>query len=1003
MKYDAYFRILNIEPTKDKRTIKTAYRALLRKTNPEDDAEGFKQLREAYEKACEYAGQKEEEKSVAKADSPVVDFIARCEQLYDRFPDRILVKSWEKLAREMKNFDLDMEEEVRMNFFVFLMEHFHFPWDVWKLFDKTFHISESRKELLEHFPEDFVEYLMQVVRYDSFVNYDLFEGPEHGDYDRYIEGYQRLRQYTDLGRKEEAYRELARLKKEEVYHPYTEVEEARLLLFEEKSEEAGEILRRLGENYDREERILCCLAQYQGMQGNWEEAEKIYDRILTFCPQSESAKTGKAEALTQKGDYRQAREDILDLLEESPQDERLMQALTDANVYLINELLPDYEKGVLPQNSCIDLAWAYYQNMHFEDGIRVLDSFEPDEEHRLDYNNVKGRIYLSMDKNKEALVYLEPWLSELLTIEDDGTKKTKRRLARLGYAWYTVGAAKAAIILEEKKGNLSEAWGYFEHAIKEEKEEGQIISYYHTMADIRRQKKEYTKVLECCEKILAMNPQYYPAILLRQDACLNLGMYQEVLDDFGRAVSLYPYYGKPYATLMKMYFLFGEYDKAGEVLQQAGERKVKGDSLTLLEARLMAVTAKSEEPLEKALAMLDEMKASGWTNESDLDREEWQEVHFRRGLILTDLGRLLEAEEAFLEVLKEKEDSFVWYSYAVLLMKMENYEKAAQYFEKTSAVMPKDPAVSLRLGLCLKQLGQYERALQYLEEAIAGRKNENTPLSYNNLAECYKILGRMEEAFFCCRENILRFQNDVDSYLLLGEIYREKEEYEEALKLYQLGEEKTGNKGFFRPEILRTLGEAGKKEEFEAWAFQCLEEDAQNPVMLQLVGETFLYGFREIENAEKCIEKAIILSEKDTELFRESWYLYGRCLLAAGDREAAGEAFRRYLTSCEKAGKPVKQEKSYENQSRQHFREGCAWWFLGEYEKAEECFSQMKEEGCRCAGCTASCCYERLMGEALIFYAEGEKEKAIALYEKARKVVPNDLEHRFELEYLTQN
>ena len=43
------------------------------------------------------------------------------------------------------------------------------------------------------------------------------------------------------------------------------------------------------------------------------------------------------------------------------------------------------------------------------------------------------------------------------------------------------------------------------------------------------------------------------------------------------------------------------------------------------------------------------------------------------------------------------------------------------------------------------------------------------------------------------------------------------------------------------------------------------------------------------------------------------------------------------------------------------------------------------------------------MGEALIFYAEGEKEKAIALYEKARKVVPNDLEHRFELEYLTQN
>ena len=45
------FSILEIEKTKDKQVIQDAYRRLLVKVNPEDDPEGFKRLREAYEEA----------------------------------------------------------------------------------------------------------------------------------------------------------------------------------------------------------------------------------------------------------------------------------------------------------------------------------------------------------------------------------------------------------------------------------------------------------------------------------------------------------------------------------------------------------------------------------------------------------------------------------------------------------------------------------------------------------------------------------------------------------------------------------------------------------------------------------------------------------------------------------------------------------------------------------------------------------------------------------------
>ena len=70
MERQLVFHVLGIDETKDEQEIKNAYRSLLKTANPEDDPEGFKRLREAYEEALRLAKQPEEEEEKEKTGGP---------------------------------------------------------------------------------------------------------------------------------------------------------------------------------------------------------------------------------------------------------------------------------------------------------------------------------------------------------------------------------------------------------------------------------------------------------------------------------------------------------------------------------------------------------------------------------------------------------------------------------------------------------------------------------------------------------------------------------------------------------------------------------------------------------------------------------------------------------------------------------------------------------------------------------------------------------------------
>ena len=98
------FAILGIEITKDENLIRSAYRMALPANNPEENPEGFKSLREAYENALEYSRTPDEDPEQVTAEmidtgTPMGAFRARLADIYKSISARISLASWMELLK----------------------------------------------------------------------------------------------------------------------------------------------------------------------------------------------------------------------------------------------------------------------------------------------------------------------------------------------------------------------------------------------------------------------------------------------------------------------------------------------------------------------------------------------------------------------------------------------------------------------------------------------------------------------------------------------------------------------------------------------------------------------------------------------------------------------------------------------------------------------------------------------------------------------------------------
>lgn len=786
MEMKQVWNILSIKETKDEAAVKEAYRQKLVEYNPEDDPEGFKRLREAYEMAVRYINEPEEAEEKEKDEVDL--WIDRALEKYTNIYKRTDEKEWKDLFAEDVCMALDTANEAREKFIVFLLDHYNFPQNIYRVIDNEFQIVASKNELMEKFPKDFLDYFEYQVNHETFMNYSLFEteglDESDSDIDSYINTYFEIRRLFDEQKYDEAKARMKDARDYLVYHPYMDVEKMRILNMTDTSEDKADTFKLCGElleKYGNERYVeyMCAAVLYDNEK--YEEAMEHFERLLADDSDHYGAKLHKSKYALYKKDFKQAKELVLDLIEKYPQDNSLVELMREINDSLMKELKSLYDESGLVKDA-LEYAWCTFQNEAYEDTIKFLDTLTPEGEDEYDYTNLYGRCLFANQEYEKALPYVLKWKEMIFSAVPDDSEKYQKKLRRRGFSLGIVAMCYAYT------KQYNESIPYFEQAIEYEDSMENRLSYMERLSNTYNEMGEYEKAVEVCDKIIDIDERYYPAYLNRQEAYFNMKYGQEVINDYYNATAIFPGYYKPYLYAAKVFFYFRQYDNSIEIIEAAKEKASVTNQMRILEIKIHRIKAENNEQRHeviKEIAQLRKLYA-----EPDNDIENLAEIDYEECLVYYDAAEYDKAMEFVKKAIEKCPDDYGYrWTMADTYYCERNYEDALKVYLEVEKHMPDNADVHYDLGNVYEKLGNAKNAeAQYLKVLDINPEHNDANNKLMNIYQNYYTNSNDEEWYKKALEHADRqIENNPGAYYYVdrGLLYMEAAKYEEAIQDYE--------------------------------------------------------------------------------------------------------------------------------------------------------------------------------------------------------------------------
>lgn len=739
------FSILEIEKTKDKQIIQDAYRRLLVKVNPEDDPEGFKRLREAYETANAYADRPEEFRK--EPETPVEHWIERVREVYFSISRRTDPSCWEKLLKEDICLDLDTSVEARDALLDFLADNYRIKTDIWKMIDRTFDLKEERAELLERFHPNFIDFVMHQCQSDDDFPYEEFKGEDDADYDTFLYHYYELCRKNDSGDAEGASGILDTLKHLPVSHPYLMLEEARLERNRQNIAAASgrihELLAVMGEDM----RSLAYGGEIFWENQEKEEAKDCFEKILKDCPTHYMANKYLAKYYQEQGEHEKAKEFCVEALRISSQEDALLETMHDINQSLMKLYEERIAKEEASDEDVMELGWCYLQNDLSGKGVALLEARTVGESRRAEYYSLLSKCYLMEQQYQEAVdaaracipcIETEAKAREAEAKEEEKGKQLERIPGRIAGACEII-AKSLHMMAREKDVPKEKQASYYDEALEaiDEalKQEPGSRNYYIEKAQIFMDREEFQKAIDVCDQMVENDRNDFYAYVLRQKCCFEMHNGQGVVDNFYSAKDIYAGYPQIYELAADVFIRYSQYEDAKRILKQAEDAEVGSPKLDLLHLTIARETSEKDEEFKAAYEEAKRLEERFKENRDSVSDEQQAELYYELARCCRGLDRQRDALKYIEKACNLHEDKLYRWIRANTLADLKEYDRAMADYQFCEKEYGENELVYENMARCFNSMGKRSQALDYYKKVL--EVNEENPRANSRIVDIY--------------------------------------------------------------------------------------------------------------------------------------------------------------------------------------------------------------------------------------------------------------------------
>jgi|GEM_PF-1898438 len=772
------WEVLGIEYTKDKDAILAAYRSKLVSTNPEDDPEGFKVLRAAYEEAVRLADAGESTGGISDILGPRLAYL---QPLYDRTREiymQLDTRQDESLWRDLMDSDefrsIDTFEDAREVMLVFLMAHIYLPTTIMTMIVSVLRVREERQELQEKFPEDFIEFIIGCTEgtsifddggviyrdeyLDSFANpEDIPEYPDVDtsdyepytydcEFDTYINAMNNINMLSDIN-PERAGCILSCVKDSEVWCPF---EYSALMLYYNSSGEVDKAVRMARRVIMEKPELLYVApiigrAAYVLLINEVGDTFPIVKQSLGDMDWTESYMTRVSMALVKMydGEDEKAIRILEDVLETNSGSKIADDCLNMVNRRFIDRQVEEYEASHNFETG-ISLGWAYLQTDRPDKAMEILEGMKDAIDDEFSYDSLYGRCCFGLNRYDEAKVYLSRTVTRIYSLQDSYAEvpeeeipeKDRHRMDKLGIACYVMGEACM------ETGEYEDAITFIKKALTEETVDklyltDRLAQAYFESGDYQQAYDIWTDMLKHHNIISVLKE--------RQEAAYKLFDGNAVMSDYSVLSKYEPEYLDSYCLAASILIDYGMPDEAMDVLNTAEEAGIQSDRLRMIYARLMHEQEKFRDAIDVLISIRENI-ASGDSDIEDANEvntalaSDWVKLSDEDGYESENC--LSEARKYLDIVLSIDSDNMVALKVASEVAEKEN-KPADEFYNRLIELDADGYRYKYDYADYLARRGEYERAIKYYMSVLEA--DSTLSVIYNDIKEAYLDLYNRNE------------------------------------------------------------------------------------------------------------------------------------------------------------------------------------------------------------------------------------------------------------------